>query len=137
MGRIFLRVPQEIQLIGVRIRPTSELKLFRLGKKPVQRGTAYLASDRLGYLWTKGFIPRLATYPGWEVPNPLLIEIHRGEADLERVMGDVLGLTKINFNACVFADGLPVTLKFADAVGDILTAAPVGDLPPLPFRHYI
>ncbi len=130
-------VPHETQLIGVRIRPTSELKLFRLGKKPVQRGTAYLATDRLGYLWTKGFIPRLATYPGWEVPNPLLIEIHRGEADLERVMGDVLGLTKINFNACVFADGLPVTLKFADAVGDILTAAPVGDLPPLPFRHYI
>ena len=130
-------VPEETQLIGVRIRPTSELKLFRLGKKPVQRGTAYLTSDRLGYLWTKGFIPRLATYPGWEVPNPLMIEIHRGEADLERVMGDVLGLTKINFNACVFADGLPVTLKFADAVGDILTAAPIGDLPPLPFRHYI
>lgn len=130
-------VPTETELIGVRIRPTSELKLFRLGKKPVQRGTAYLTNDRLGYLWTKGFIPRLATYPGWEVPNPLLIEIHRGEADLGRVMGDVLGLTKINFNACVFADGLPVTLKFADAVGDILTAAPVGDLPPLPFRHYI
>lgn len=52
-------------------------------------------------------------------------------------MSDVMGLTKVNFNACVFADGLPVTLKFADAVGDILTAAPVGDLPPLPFRHYI
>lgn len=131
-------VPGETRLVGVRIRPTSELKLFRLGKKPVQRGTAYLASDRLGYLWTKGFVPRLATYPGWEVPNPLLIEVHRGEADLERVMGDVLGLTKINFNACVFADGLPVTIKFAEAVGDILTAAPVGDqLPPLPFRHYI
>lgn len=131
-------VPGETRLVGVRIRPTSELKLFRLGKKPVQRGTAYLASDRLGYLWTKGFVPRLATYPGWEVPNPLLIEVHRGGADLERVMGDVLGLTKINFNACVFADGLPVTIKFADAVGDILTAAPVGDqLPPLPFRHYI
>jgi len=63
------------------------------------------------YLWTKGFVPRLATYPGWEVPNPLLVEIHRGEADLRRVMTDVLGLTKINFNACVFADGLPVTLQ--------------------------
>lgn len=69
--------------------------------------------------------------------NPLLIDIHRSEADLQRVMSDVMGLTKINFNACVFADGLPVTLKFADAVGDILTAAPVGELPPLPFRHYI
>lgn len=130
-------VPDGTKLVGVRIRPTTELKLFRLGKKPVLRGTAFLASERMGYLWTKGFVPRLATYPGWEVPNPLLIEIHRGQADLKQVMADVMGLTKINFNACVFADGLPVTLKFADAVGDILTAAPVGDLPPLPFRYYI
>jgi hypothetical protein len=130
-------VPLGTKLVGVRIRPTTELKLFRLGKKPVLRGTAFVARERLGYLWTKGFVPRLATYPGWEVPNPLLIEIHRGEAELEQVMADVMGLTKINFNACIFADGLPVTLKFADAVGDILTAAPVGDLPPLPFRYYI
>lgn len=52
-------------------------------------------------------------------------------------MGDVPGLTKDHFNACVFADGLPVTLNFVDAVGDILTAAPFGDLPPVPFRQYI
>jgi hypothetical protein len=36
-------------------------------------------------------------------------------------------------------DGLPVTLRFADAIGEILTAAPESDIPetPLPFRHYI
>ena len=96
-----------------------------------------MVSDRRGYLWTKGFTPRLDTYPGWETPNPLNIELTRGTADLRQVMIDILGLTKVNFNACVFADGLPVTLKFADAVGEILTAAPVQDLPPLPFRHYI
>ena len=85
----------------------------------------------------RDFIPRLDTYPGWEVPNPLLVQIHRGEADLLSVMTDVMGLTKINFNTCKFADGQPVTLKFANAVGEILTAAPVPNLPPLPFRHYI
>ena len=130
-------VPNETTLVGVRIRSTSELRLYRPGKMPVLRGTAYLSTKRKGYLWTKGFIPRLDTYPGWEVPNPLLIEIHRGNADLLRVMTDVMGLTKINFNTCQFADGQPVTLRFADAVGEILTAAPVPDLPPLPFRHYI
>lgn len=130
-------VPNETNLVGVRIRQTSDLKLYRPGQMPVLRGTAYLVTERMGYLWTKGFVPRLATYPGWEVPNPLLVEIHRGKADLLRVMTDVLGLTKINFNACQFADGQPVTLRFADAVGEILTAAPVPDLPPLPFRHYI
>ncbi len=130
-------VPNETNLVGARIRSTSELKLYRAGKMPVLRGTAYLPTERTGYLWTKGFIPRLDTYPGWEVPNPLLIQIHRGEAALLRVMTDMMGLTKINFNTCQFADGQPVTLKFADAVGEILTAAPVPDLPPLPFRHYI
>jgi hypothetical protein len=33
---------------------------------------------------------------------------------------------------------LPVTLKFADRVGEILTASPRGmEAPPLPFRFYI
>ena len=56
---------------------------------------------------------------------------------LDSVLTDILGLTKVNFNACLFADGLPVTLRFADAVGEILTAAPSADGTPLPFRHYI
>jgi hypothetical protein len=130
-------VPATTNLVGVRIRGTNEIKLYRPDKHPVIRGTAYCAFDRMGYLWTKGYIPRLRTYPGWEVPNPLCIQIDRGDADLRRVMQDVMGLTKVNFNACVFGDGWPVTLKFANAVGEILTAAPVPDLPPLPFRHYI
>jgi hypothetical protein len=32
---------------------------------------------------------------------------------------------------------LPVTLGFAKAVGEILTAAPTDDTPPLPFRYYM
>jgi hypothetical protein len=130
-------VPPDTNLVGVRIRGSGELKLFRRGRHPVLRGTAYRLHENLGYLWTSGFVPRLATYPGWEVPNPLVIEVNRGKSDLLSVMGDVMGLTKVNFNACVFGDGLPVTLKFADAVGEILTAAPIPDLPPLPFRFYI
>jgi hypothetical protein len=51
---------------------------------------------------------------------------------------DVLALTELNYNACIFADGEPVTLKFADRVGEILTAGPIGtDTPPLPFQFYI
>ena len=50
---------------------------------------------------------------------------------------DVLGLTKINFNSCLFNDRLPVTIKFADAVGDVLVSAPVDGEPKLPFKYYI
>jgi hypothetical protein len=84
-----------------------------------------------------GFMPEVNTYPGREVPNPLSVEVCRGDADLRVVLDDIMGLTKVNFNACIYADGLPVTLRFADAVGEILTAGPNTDGPPLPFRHYI
>jgi hypothetical protein len=130
-------VGTETKLVGVRIQSSKEIKLFRNGKSPILRGASLRHTKRRGYLWTVGFIPALQTYPGREAPNPLMIEVTRGDADLGQVMEDVLGLTKLNFNACIFGDGIPVTLRFADDVGEILTAAPIDDLPPLPFKHYI
>ena len=131
-------VSSSTKLVGVRLRPsTSDIRLFTDGPQAVPRGTVYAVNDRMGYLWTTGYTPYLGTYPGWEVPSPVLVDICRGKAELLTVMNDIMALTKLNFNSSVFADGQPVTLKFADAVGEILTAAPVDDLPPLPFRHYI
>jgi hypothetical protein len=84
-------------------------------------------------------VPRLRTYPGREVPNPILIDICKGNADIKTVMADIMALTKLNYNSCIFADGLPVTLNFANAVGEILTSIPRSqmDIPPLPFKYYI
>ena len=130
---------QTKRFAGVRIRPTQDLKLFRSNAQvPVLRGTAAMISARHGYLWTTGYIPRLRTYPGFETPKPILIDLNRGDGDLVTIMGDVLALTKVNYNSCDFASGLPVTLKFADRVGDILMASPKGrNAPPLPFQFYI
>src|ERR1022692_4733862 len=72
-----------------------------------------------------------------EVPNPLIIDISKGEADITVVLKDILSLTKLNYNTCIFGDGMPITLKFSDAIGEILTAGPIKDVPPLPFGHYI
>ncbi len=130
-------VPNETNLVGVRIAGRRGLRMFTCGSRAVNRGTMIRENRTSGYLWTRGFIPRLRTYPGWETPLPLFIDVHRGGADLSTVMEDVLALTKLNVNNCIFGDGLPVTLRFADAVGEILTAAPLEDLPPLPFKHYI
>jgi hypothetical protein len=129
----------ETHVVAVQIRDDYDLKLFRPGEHPVLRGTALVIDDRLAYLWTKGLVPRLRTYVGREVPNPLVIKICRGNADMRAVLADILGLTKLNYNACRFGDGEPVTLKFADAVGEILTAGPVvkDNVPPLPFKHYV
>lgn len=129
----------DTQLVAVQIQEEFDLKLFRPGKNPVLRGTALPVDDHLGYLWTRGLVPRLRTYVGREVPNPITVKVCRGEADMPTVLSDILGLTKLNYNACRYGDGEPVTLKFADAVGEILTAGPVfqEEVPPLPFKHYV
>jgi hypothetical protein len=121
----------------VRIRRQSEIKLFRYGSKPVLRGTAILVSDRIAYFWTTGFTPRLKTYPGREVPNPLTVDIVKGDAEIELVLSELMALTKLYFNSAGFADGLPVTLRFADLVGEILAAGPVKSVAPLAFKFYI
>jgi hypothetical protein len=131
-------VPTETNVVCVRIREDSGMKLYRHGTMNIARGLGWVKTPWMAYLWTKGFVPRLQTYAGREVPNPLSIEICRGNADIKLVMADVLALTKLNYNACIYGDGVPVTLRFADAVGEILTAAPRrNELPPLPFRYYI
>ncbi|MBL8553709.1 MAG: hypothetical protein JNL41_05485 [Phenylobacterium sp.] len=132
-------VAPETSLVGVRIRPGDEMRLFRpAASTPVLRGAAVALDDRQALLWTRGYIPRLATYPGFETPKPLSVEVTHGDADLEQVLGDVLALTKVNYNACDFASGIPVTLRFADRVGEILMASPrTAEAPPLPFRYYI
>jgi hypothetical protein len=114
-------VPVDTNLVGVRIREDRDIKLYRCGQNPVLRGLAYLRSDTSASLWTRGWVPRMQTYPGREVPNPLAIEVCRGEADIQVVLRDITALTKLNFNACNFADGRPITLKFSNAVGEILT----------------
>jgi hypothetical protein len=126
-------------VIGVRIVEANDLRLYRQGSRmPILRGLAYVFDRHQALLWTKGFVPRLQTFPGGkEVPKPIIVNVCRGEHDIEVVLNDVLRLTKLNYNCCRFADGMPVTLKFADAVGEILTSGPVGGEVPLPFKHYI
>jgi hypothetical protein len=48
---------------------------------------------------------------------------------MRTVLRDVLALTNLNYNARVYGDCEPVTLKFADTVGEILTARPITGAP--------
>lgn len=130
--------PADTKLSAIRIVDGHrDLKLYREGSYPVLRGTSVRLSQRSGLLWTTGYVPDLRTYLGMETPNSIHIEVSRGEIDLETVFSDIMGLTKMNFNSCHFNDRLPVTIRFANAIGDILTAARQDSVPPLPFYYYI
>jgi len=96
------------------------------------RGIAWVQDDRTAYLWSRGFTPRLQTYPGKEVPSPLFVEVCKGEAQIETVSPRRPRSHKLNYNSCRFADGVPVTLKFADAVGEVLISGPA--VPKAPYH---
>lgn len=125
------------RLVGIKIRDDVALRLFRQGSHPVLRGTAYVRHDKSAYLWTRGFAPRMRTYVGREVPRPLSIDVDKGDAPIETVLSDIMALTKVNYNSCRLSDGIPVTLRFANHVGEILTAGPTAPDNPLPFKQYI
>jgi hypothetical protein len=128
------------KVVGITIKENAPLKIYRKDSKfPILRGLSFIKNSKAGYLWTIGFVPRIDTSLASEVPNPLYIEISKGEADIKLVLKDILALTKLNYNACIYGDGKPVTLRFADAIGEILTAAPLNpkDEAPLSFKYYI
>jgi hypothetical protein len=129
--------PQGVQLVGVRVRAETGTRVFREGTRPVLRGAWWQINERTGYLWGSGFKPRLATYDGWEVPLPMRIDIQHGDADLQVVGRDILGLTKLNYNACRLGESQPVTVGFSDAVGEILVSNPTVEQRSPKFKYYI
>ena len=133
--------PPGTNVVGVRIKPTGgDVKLFREGDYPVIRGTALLPDARNAYLWTSGYVPQLDTYIGPETPNPLMVTMLRWKyrrPDMRTVLADIMGLTKINYNSCNFNDGLPVTVRFAKMVGDILVMGSAREGSPQPFKFYV
>lgn len=133
--------PDGTNIVAVRIQPTTgEMKLFRDGDYPCIRGTALILGERDGYLWTTGYVPHIDTYLGPETPNPLFITILRSSGStppLKAVLNDILSLTKVNFNSASYSDGLPVTIRFADKVGEVLVMGSAKNAERQPFKYYI
>lgn len=127
-----------VKLVGIQVkRAWDELRLFRPGNKPVLRGTYLPVSDRKCYLWTSGFKPRLETYDGFDFPVPLGIDLQHGEAYLQQIAYDILGLTKLNYNTCRLGQSQPVTVGFSDKVGEILITNPTVKCCKPQFKFYI
>lgn len=133
--------PPGTNVVGVRIKSTQgETKLFRDGDYPVLRGTALLLDPKNANLWTNGYLPQLDTYIGPETPNPLFITTLRSKhrmPPLTTILDDIMGLTKINYNSCNFNDGLPVTVRFANMVGEVLTMGSAKGADRQPFKFYV
>jgi hypothetical protein len=114
---------EDITIDLVTVKSASIKLLRREGGYPVMRGTLLPLDKQTGILYTTGYIPYYETFPGQHIPHPLEISIFEGESTLKRVSEEILALTKLNFNNCNFFDSLPITLRFAQKVGEIIQYA--------------
>jgi hypothetical protein len=105
---------------------------------PPLRGTlCTIEGVEEAFLFTRGSVTVKQSYPGPYVPKPLVIVEHMGDSPLERIAKEILGLSKMNWNAALIANLYPITVQFADRVGDILSAAGPSDPIASQFRFYM
>jgi hypothetical protein len=113
------------------------IRFFRPGDFPPLRGTYVKFSDQNFLLYTTGFMPYLRTYPGARIPQPTEVLEHHGDSPWDRVLAELLSLTKLNWNSADFAARYPITLAFSGRVGEILAEMPE-DAPFRPeYRFYM
>lgn len=118
----------------VSIKSTNIKVLRRDGDYPVIRGTLFHLSTSTGILYTTGYIPYYETFPSNHIPRPWEINIYEAESSLKKISEEILALTKMNFNNCNYYDGLPITIKFAQKVGEITQY--IDDNSKLPNKYY-
>ncbi len=95
-------------------------RLFREGEYPPLRGTFLTLDRRSHLLYTRGSVDFFSTYPGMYVPSPLRLLCDGVEQTPAFLAGEILALTKMNWNNTQFDNHNPITLRAARGVGNIL-----------------
>jgi hypothetical protein len=118
------------------IQESVSIKVLRDGNYPVMRGT-FVELDGKGLLYTNGSIPYYGTYPGMYDPRPLLICPHeRSDSTVAQLADEIFSLTKINWNSTQMNQKLPIPIRAARAVGEILKYV-TDDVVTSDYRKYI
>lgn len=99
---------------------SDHVRLYRKGQQPPLRGTLLSLGENRHIIYTSGAIPFYKTYPGHYVPQPLGIRNIDVESSPEELATEVLALTKMNWNQTRLDGRIPITLRTARTVGDIL-----------------
>jgi hypothetical protein len=118
--------------------PTNDpVRLFRPAAHPPLRGTLFSLDARQHILYTRGSVPFYGTYPGMYIPSPLAFRMVETESSPEHLAEEVLALTKMNWNQTQLDGRLPITLRTADRVGQILRYLGPQDRPQGRYAFYM
>lgn len=132
--RSALRQVSQCDLVA--LRPVNDVRLIRAGAFPPLRGTSFTFGE-ISYLYTTGYIPLLERFPQGHVPSPLELADHVGDTARPQLLEEVLALTKMNWNSARMYGLMPVTVRFARLVGDILREVPEDVTPHPRYKFYV
>jgi len=96
------------------------IRAYRRGQAPPLRGTLIDLGDDEAVLYTKGSIDFYSTYPGMHVPTPIGIRALAPTKSIRAMAGEVMALSKMNWNQTRLDGRLPVTLRTAEQVKRVL-----------------
>jgi hypothetical protein len=104
------------------------LRLFRpSAAAPPLRGTHVQLSATESVLYTQGSVDFYKTYPGMYIPQPIGLRHVAPTQSLETLATETLALTKMNWNQTRLDGKLPVTLRTARQVKQVLRFMPAGE----------
>jgi hypothetical protein len=66
-------------------------------------------------------IPSLDTYRKGHVPKPIEIVERYADSDVQTIVREISGLTKLNLKSADFASAEPITLRFTRRVEGVMT----------------
>ena len=119
------------------VRESYSVKILRDGNYPVLRGTFVDLGGR-GLLYSNGSIPYYGTYPGVYDPRPLLLCPHSScDSTISQIAEEVFSLTKINWNSTQMNQRLPIPIRAARMVGEVLKYLEEGQIESTDYRRYI
>jgi hypothetical protein len=119
------------------VQESYSVKVLRDGNYPVLRGTFVDLAGK-GLLYTNGSIPYYGTYPGQYDPRPLLLCPHEScDSTITQIAEEVFSLTKINWNSTQMNQRLPIPIRAARKVGEVLKYTDEGQVVSSDYRRYI
>lgn len=119
------------------VQESYSVKILRDGNYPVLRGTFVNLAGK-GLLYTNGSIPYYGTYPGLYDPRPLLLCPHEScDSTVAQIAEEVFSLTKINWNSTQMNQRLPIPIRAARKVGEVLKYVEEGQTVSTDYTRYI
>tara|TARA_X000000950_G_scaffold239258_1_gene291731 strand:+ start:13870 stop:15327 length:1458 start_codon:yes stop_codon:yes gene_type:complete len=119
------------------VQESYSVKVLRDGNYPVMRGT-FIDLEGKGLLYTNGSIPYYGTYPGMYDPRPILLCPHEScDSPVAQIAEEIFSLTKINWNSTQINQKLPIPIRAARMVGEVLKYVKEGETVSSDYRKYI